>query len=134
MARAYPVFAIFVIVACIAGLTALLTGVRLTGNKVADLATTGVRGTVTIGPTCPVEQTPPDPNCADKPYAADLIIVSSDAKIVARATPDEKGMFSTNIPGGEYTIAPFEQGMVFPHAGTQKFTVIPGQFTEIHIQ
>ena len=28
----------------------------------------GAKGKVLIGPTCPVQRTPPDPNCADKGF------------------------------------------------------------------
>ncbi|HSD12348.1 MAG TPA: Gmad2 immunoglobulin-like domain-containing protein, partial [Patescibacteria group bacterium] len=49
------------------------TGVDVTGS-------TGVRGTVTIGPTCPVERIPPEPGCAPKPYATTLRIATAAGK------------------------------------------------------
>src|SRR5207253_9569337 len=38
----------------------------------------GIRGTVLLGPICPVERIPPDPQCADKPYAASLVVTAAD--------------------------------------------------------
>jgi len=37
-----------------------------------------VTGTVTAGPVCPVEQSPPDPKCAARPVAG-AVIVATDA-------------------------------------------------------
>src|SRR3989338_9714702 len=34
----------------------------------------GVKGTISLGPTCPVMRDPPDPACADKPYATAVTI------------------------------------------------------------
>ena len=35
---------------------------------------TGVRGTVTSGPTCPVVTNPPNPSCADRPVAGAVLV------------------------------------------------------------
>ncbi|HTK33346.1 MAG TPA: hypothetical protein VL335_02235, partial [Candidatus Paceibacterota bacterium] len=37
----------------------------------------GVHGTVMLGPTCPVMRNPPDPSCADKPYATLVVVFRS---------------------------------------------------------
>lgn len=53
-----------------------------------------VTGTVTAGPVCPVEQSPPDPKCAARPVAG-AVIVATDAngQEVGRATSAADGSY-----------------------------------------
>jgi hypothetical protein len=65
----------------------------------------GVRGTVSLGPTCPVERIPPDPACADKPYAAAILVYrtgSGTPFIIGNS--DMNGAFQFSLPPGSYTI------------------------------
>ncbi len=94
---------------------------------------TGVRGTVSIGPTCPVQRIPPDPNCADRPYKADFSITNKYGYAVGRVSSDADGNFEASLPPGEYTIAPVSTGFL-PRAFAQNFTVPPIGFVEIKIQ
>jgi hypothetical protein len=53
---------------------------------------TGIAGTATAGPTCPVEKTPPDPSCAPRPVVgAVLIIRDASGGEIAKATTDAAG-------------------------------------------
>jgi hypothetical protein len=78
---------------------------------------TGVRGTVSAGPVCPVERNPPDPGCAPR-LVAGAVLVVTDAKgtEVARATSVEDGTFSIELGPGAYrlTAQPFEGLMGTP--------------------
>jgi hypothetical protein len=66
---------------------------------------TGVRGTVTSGPTCPVETQPPDPACAARPVAgAVLLFTDADGAEVARATSAADGTFSVELAPGAYLV------------------------------
>lgn len=66
---------------------------------------TGVRGTVTSGPTCPVETQPPDPACAARPVAGAVLVFSNAAGAeVARATSDADGTFSVALAPGAYRV------------------------------
>jgi hypothetical protein len=66
---------------------------------------TGVRGTVTSGPTCPVETQPPDPACAARPVAgAVLVFTDADGAEVARATSAADGTFSVELAPGAYRV------------------------------
>ncbi len=68
---------------------------------------TGVRGTVTSGPHCPVETVPPDPNCADRPVAgAVLIFTDADGTEVGRATSAADGTFTIELAPGAYQVTP----------------------------
>ena len=66
----------------------------------------GIRGSVMLGPTCPVERIPPDPACADKPYATLVTIFrSSDlAHTVMTVRSDVQGNFEASLPPGDYVV------------------------------
>jgi hypothetical protein len=53
-----------------------------------------VTGTISAGPVCPVESSPPDPRCAPRPVA-DAVIVATDAsgQEVGRATSAADGSY-----------------------------------------
>jgi hypothetical protein len=66
---------------------------------------TGVLGTVTAGPTCPVETIPADPACAPRPVAGAVLVFSDpDGHEVKRATSAEDGSFSVELPPGVYRV------------------------------
>lgn len=66
---------------------------------------TGVRGTVTAGPTCPVVTNPPDPACADRPVAgAVLIFQDASGAEVARVTSTPDGAFALQLAPGAYRL------------------------------
>lgn len=67
---------------------------------------TGVRGIVVLGPTCPVERMPPDPTCADKPYATAIVVYPSGSQTAYLiGNSDATGAFSLPLPPGSYTLA-----------------------------
>lgn len=86
----------------------------------------GMSGTVLLGPTCPVQRNPPDPACADKPYKADLVVVTaSGSQIVKQFTSDDSGKFSIKINPGEYEIKSASTSNLHPRCsstGTIKVT------------
>ena len=68
---------------------------------------TGVRGTVTSGPTCPVETQPPDPDCAARQVAGAILVVTGvDGIEVARATSAPDGTFTVELAPGAYQVTP----------------------------
>ncbi len=74
----------------------------------------GVRGTVMLGPTCPVMRDPPDPECADKGYATTIVVRrAGSSTIVASGKSDATGVFTLSLPPGSYTITA-GGGTVFP--------------------
>ena len=65
----------------------------------------GVRGVVLLGPTCPVMRDPPDPQCADKPYATTVTAHRDGVKeAFARTQSDANGAFEFSLPPGSYKI------------------------------
>lgn len=66
-----------------------------------------VVGTVVAGPTCPVEQEPPDPGCADLPVDGAVIVVMDAGQELTRVTTGEDGTFEIRLPiGTEYRLVP----------------------------
>jgi hypothetical protein len=67
-----------------------------------------VVGRVVAGPTCPVVQDPPDPECADRPVAGAVIVVlDEEGREVTHATSDQRGAFTLELgPGAAYTLVP----------------------------
>ncbi len=66
---------------------------------------TGVRGTVTAGPTCPVVRDPPDPACADRPVAGAVLVFSTPAGAeAARVGSAGDGTFVVELPPGTYRL------------------------------
>lgn len=65
----------------------------------------GVQGVVSLGPTCPVERNPPDPQCAEKPYATSIVVsrVGAGAPfLIGNSNAD--GTFKFSLPPGQYTL------------------------------
>jgi hypothetical protein len=66
---------------------------------------TGVRGTVSAGPTCPVQRDPPDPACAERPVAGAVLVVSdASGTEVKRVTSAADGSFSVELAPGAYRV------------------------------
>lgn len=93
---------------------------------------TGVRGVVTIGPTCPVARYPPDPNCGDKPYAGAFSINTQAGKRIATVTSNQDGKFSLALPAGKYVIH-LQGTNAMPSMAPQEFSVPRTGYTEVQL-
>jgi hypothetical protein len=91
----------------------------------------GIRGQVSIGPTCPV-QTEED-TCADKPYQASFLVLDAAMQTVAAFKTDAQGRFSLALPPGTYTLRA-EHGSRYPLAADQTVVVHPGEYTRLDIR
>jgi len=90
-------------------------------------AESGVSGTVTAGPTCPVVTDPPDPSCADRPVAGAVLVVTTLAGVeVDRTTSDAEGRFALSLPPGTYRLEPQPVEGLMGTAAPVEFTVEPG--------
>lgn len=96
--------------------------------------TSGIRGSVFIGPTCPVVRNPPDPQCADRPYEATLVAKDKDGVIVKTFRSNSAGLFEVLLLPGEYSVGPAPSTAILPRAGFQDVSVQKDAFTEITIQ
>lgn len=120
----------WIIIALALGAAAYYFAVRPAADRQLN---TGVRGMVSIGPTCPVQRMPPDPNCADRPYKADFSITNKYGYAVSKTASGADGKFEVSLPPGEYSIAPTAKTFL-PRASAQSFTVPQAGFVEISIQ
>lgn len=92
--------------------------------------TSGIRGQVLIGPSCPVAQV--DNPCPDQPYQTTLSVLTLDGQEVTRFSSDAEGKFEVNLPPGDYVLHPdLPAGRPIPSALDVPFTVIPNEFTNI---
>lgn len=113
---------------------ALLVGVTLAacvgqggGESTTTVARFAVSGYVHAGPVCPVETTPPDPSCADRPVADAVILVRDAAgDIVGEARSGVAGTFSVDLPPGSYSLVPQPVDGLLGTAGELEVVVADG--------
>jgi hypothetical protein len=91
----------------------------------APTAASGVRGTATVGPTCPVVTNPPDPNCADRPYAGNFVVESVGGAHIADFTTASDGSYAVSLAPGSYQVR-LRDANAMPSMAPQPFTVRDG--------
>ncbi len=115
-----------------------VTNVNGTSNSstfaITDSNDSGINGTVTVGPTCPVQYYPPQPQCADRPYQTTLNIQSQNPTIdaVRTVSSDANGRFSVTLPPGTYTISQASSS-VYPRLSPQTVTVYAHQYANVNL-
>ena len=97
-------------------------------------ASSGIRGSVTLGPTCPVEKNPPDPQCADKPYSASLVVTTADgSRAIKNFQSTASGTFSVDLPAGQYTIES-SPGNILPRCSSNGIVIVKSNtYTQANI-
>ena len=104
-----------------------LLGILLLAAIVSCAAVTspagGVRGSVTAGPTCPVERA--DSPCPPAPWTGTVRATSSTGATFDAPT-DANGGFELHLPDGSYTIAAVIEGGGPPTAEPVPVTVDGG--------
>jgi hypothetical protein len=78
------------------GVTSVPTTTASTGSQVG--------GTVLFGPTCPVEQNPPNPACAPRPGPAHIQPVRINATVAAQGDAGSDGQFAISVAPGTYLV------------------------------
>jgi hypothetical protein len=98
-------------------------------------APSGIRGTVVLGPTCPVESSPGahDPVPCLTPYSANLVVTNYESAVVARVTSASDGKFQVELPPGEYVVTPATGADTYPIAQPVSVTVQPGAYVDVEI-
>jgi len=96
----------------------------------------GIKGTVVLGPTCPVQGAPesnnPVPNVCLTPYAAQMVVLDDENKVVARVASGGDGMFQVDVAPGDYVLAPASTDS-YPIAQPVSVTVVPGHYATVQI-
>lgn len=108
--------------------TATTTGGNGSGIGGIVPSGSGIQGIVLLGPTCPVERFPPDPNCADRPYATLVAVFPANDPVHAvRITEsDASGTFSVALPPGDYTLGAGQSAL--PRCAHPAVTVTSGAY------
>ena len=91
----------------------------------------GVRLTATIRPTCPGPERPGQ--ICTQPYQGLFIVTNNAGAEAARATTDQDGKATIDLPPGNYTITPKVEGR-FPSGAPAAVTVLFGQYVEVSIE
>jgi Stigma-specific protein, Stig1 len=92
----------------------------------------GIRGQVSIGPTCPVER--PDHPCPDRPFAAALRIEDASGRLYCTSRSGDDGAFLAAVPPGDYIVDPVDPNPGVPPFGQPvKATVKPNRFTDVTV-
>ena len=87
---------------------------------------------LSAGPVCPVEQNPPDPNCADRAVKnAIVILYDANGTQVATDTSDDSGQVTFEVTAGAYyvVVEPVAGLMGTPDA--QAFAVLGGDSVQL---
>ena len=99
-----------------------------------DQPTSGLRGTMLSGPTCPVVGPDSGDECDDQTYVGTVIVRTEDgSREVARFTADESGVFEITLNPGAYLLAPQPGENGFPFAENQLVQVSSDAFTDVTI-
>ena len=95
----------------------------------------GIKGTVLLGPTCPVESSPGanDPVPCVTSYAATLVVLDDEGVKVATITTGDDGKFQVDLAPGDYVVTPENGTDTYPIAQPQSVTVASGVYTDIEV-
>jgi hypothetical protein len=90
---------------------------------------TGIEGTVSAGPTCPVVSVN-DPTCDDRPIAgATILVLDASGREVARLHTDQAGHYAVTLPAGPYVVEPQPAEGFLRTAEQVPVTVVDGYVT-----
>ncbi len=97
-----------------------------------------LKGTIQIGPICPVERIPPDPAClptADTYKAYPVSIWTSDGlRKIKQISPELSGIYLTELAPGNYRVVlERDQKMIGGSNLPQQITIMPGDSTTLNV-
>ncbi len=92
----------------------------------------GIEGTVTIGPTCPVQRI--DSPCPDRPYDATVSVLdATGVGVLASVRSGSDGRFRVLLPAGRYLVRSESETALSPRAFEEMVDVEPGHLTPVQI-
>jgi hypothetical protein len=102
------------------------------GGGSSTTASSGVRGTMVIGPTCAAQRVGQD--CADKPYAAEVrVLDSASNQQVATLSSGANGRFEAALSPGRYRIEAVSPESP-PTLEPVEVTVPPHRYVEVMLR
>ena len=112
----------------------ILSTFKFISTSTTETATkSGIKGTITIGPTCPVERLPPDPECADRGFEANINVSSKVGKLVKSFSSNTGGTFIVELDPGTYVLSNAGKA-VMPTFAPMEVVVVSSKYTEIGLQ
>ena len=110
----------------------LLFLVACAGRGPSSSGDSGIRGTVLLGPTCPVETL--ESPCPDRPLADVEIRVLRGSDVVATVRSDGEGRFAVALDPGRYEVqAVVEEGGPGMSAKPIDVVVTNGVFNDVNV-
>jgi hypothetical protein len=110
----------------------LLFLVGCAGRGPSSSDDSGIRGTVLLGPTCPVETL--ESPCQDRPLADVEIRVLRGSDVVATVRSDGEGRFAVALDPGRYEVqAVVEEGGPGMSAKPVDVVVTSGVFNDVNV-
>jgi hypothetical protein len=110
----------------------LLFLVACAGRGASSSGDSGIRGTVLLGPTCPVETL--ESPCPDRPLADVEIRVLRGGDVVATVRSDDEGRFAVALDPGRYEVqAVVEEGGPGMSAKPVDVLVTNGVFNDVNV-
>ena len=103
------------------------------GPTTSPLPSTGIRGVVLAGPTCPVEQAGQSP-CVRSVSGATILALDSTGREVGRAVSDAGGAYVLRLAPGTYEIVPQPVQGLMGVAAQTSVTVPDGAPIELDLQ
>ena len=95
-------------------------------------AGTGLQGTVTIGPTCPVQRVG-GPACV-APLAATISVRNTTGQELTRFRSGSDGTFKMDLAPGTYTLVGISSGPAgLPRPIPVTVTVVDGQYSQVNV-
>ena len=111
--------------------TAALTLGACMGESEAPVPRSGVEGTVTYGPLCPVALA--GSPCPDRPWRGKVRALGNDGvTVVGTVSTDQAGAFSMDLPPGAYFITPVTPDGP-PTTKLRRLTVTDGAYTSVEL-
>ncbi|MGH3472457.1 MAG: hypothetical protein ACRDPG_10500 [Nocardioidaceae bacterium] len=109
----------------------LVSGCGATTDLGRQQTQSGVRGTTTVGPTCPVEQA--GHPCPDRPIRVHVSVRTLGSDLpVAQTSSGRSGRFSVNLPPGRYVLDAVVSGQLPRHQELhRRVAVLPHTFTRV---
>jgi hypothetical protein len=93
---------------------------------------TGIFVTAGAGPTCPVETVPADPNCAARPVAGAVIVITdAQGGNGTKVQLDDSGTAFIELTPGDYVVQPLPVEGLMGTPESQTVTVIDGKRTAV---
>jgi hypothetical protein len=96
----------------------------------AAAAVTGLQGTVSAGPTCPVERV--DSPCPPRPLSAEVDARDPAGRLAVMSRSGSDGRYRLLLPPGQYTLTVASSGS-FPRCPTPTATVVAGRLATFDI-